>query len=455
MHYTESMERMEGPRPERDVIYEALENVTEYEMLQIHPDGVRVLVYVNSDELEDRLVQYGGTTIKIKAHKQIPFAVFEGRTFEEVTAHFDSENGTDDDTNEYELPDYSITGEDYKEWVRTLVTRAEIQEAVLRRAMATERDASHETLTCVACGGKQKIALECWCLYDEQTYSEGEEWTPQKADPNCETCTGSGLVENDCSRCDSIGVIAKNPFIEFFDEETGQTNRITLDLAHLTARGDIELEEHIVEYQSPDSDHEYAYRRIAFDVHSYIRQKLQEFGYDPDAVGIVTEDGVLSIPGAELINVDGGQAHWRKKDGVRKRRQLDTYESLTADEIVEVAQQTLARQFATNIDRLKNESGLVGGEEWVLRKLPPFEESFELFKQRLFNTEFRGGYLTLGYTQYNPDNGNIGPAFFVLDQDGNRIYRVSCDTNIHASLETARVMFEALTIFAPDLRTAN
>lgn len=457
MHYNGHMERSGGEQTERDLIYESLSNVTEYEMLQIRPEGIRLMVYVDSGEYEDRIVRYGDADVTIRSPKQIPAVLYEGQSITDLIAYYDTEDDESDaeDDELYEQPDYSIDSDEYREWVSSLVTREDLQLAVLNRAMASDREADHETLTCVACGGKQKIAQECWCLYHEQRYGEDDEWKPQSANPSCGTCGGSGAVENACDRCDGIGVIAKHPFIQFFDEATGDTKRITLDLTQLVASGDVELVEHNTEYRSLETDSEFAYRRIAFDLQSYIQRKVTEFGFDPESVGIVTEEGLLGLPGAERINVDGGHATWRKKNGQLKKKRFDDYESLTPDEIIESAQQALARQFAYRLDRLKNDSGLVGGEEWILRKFPPFEQSFELFKQKLFRTVYKGGYCTLGFTQFDPERGAPEPAFYVLDQDGNRLFRISGDENIHASLESARAMFEALLIFEDELRTSN
>lgn len=455
MAYNEHMERIEGERSERDVIYESLANVTEYEMLQIHPDGVKILVYLDTGDYEDKVVRYGDADVTVRSSKQVPAVLYECESLQELLEYYESESyesDSDEGENENENENandqshYRIDSDEYREWANSLVTTEDLRHAALNRGMAPDRDPAHETMTCVACGGQQKITLECWCLYQGQQLGDTGEWQPQPPDPDCNTCNGSGSAETECGRCDSIGVIAKYPFIELFDEETGDTKRITLDLVELLNRGDIGLTEYVSDYKAPDSGTEIGYHRIEFDLRTYISGEIAKFGFDPDTVGIVTGDGVQAIPGTETINVDGGYGMWHKINGERKKRSFDDYESLSADEILEKAQQSLAKQFANQVDRLKNASGLVAGEEWILRKLPPFEQSFELFKQRLFQTAYKDGHYTLGYTQFNPSGESSVPAIFILDQDGNKVFRLSGSENIHASLESARVMFEALRL---------
>lgn len=450
------MERQSGgEQTERDLIYESLSNVAEHEMLQIHPEGIKLLVYVNSGEYEERAVRYGGADITIQQPRQVPAVLYEGQSLTELISYYDAEeNDESSDYEPYAQPDYKIDSDDYRQWVNSLVTRENLQLASFNRALSPDKNTDYETLTCITCDGERIIHQECWCLYHNQRYSETDEWKPQSANPECDTCSGSGIVESACDRCNGLGVVAKYPFVQFFDEATGHTKRITFNLAQLVASGDVELIEHNTEYKSPEGDSEFAYRRIAFDIQSYIQRKITEFGFDPDTVGIVTEYGLLSLPGADKINVDGGHATWRKKKGRLKIERFNDYTSLTPDDIVENAQQAIARQFAYRLDRIKDDRGVASGEEWILRRFPPFEQSFELFKQRLFQTTYRGGYCTLGFTQFDPESGIPEPAFYVLDQDGNRLFRVSGDENVHASLETARVMFEALLIFEDELQSS-
>lgn len=223
------------------------------------------------------------------------------------------------------------------------------------------------------------------------------------------------------------------PKIVLKNELTGEVRVIELDLASLIINGDVDVQSGGYENLYSD-DFQIAERSLRFKVSTYLDRCLADIGIDKHNAVKTCDDYVGKVD-LERADVMGYRAYWQKRGGKVIGGTDSRLTKMTAHEILTAGQVKL--NSAYNQSR-SNASDCVP-QEWSLQPLRPFQDVLE----NLSTTISEAGY-TLGFTQSITASGETGPAFFVLDTDGNVVVQLSSDSSIRGSLEKAALKLQTL-----------
>ena len=428
------------PAPQID-LEQALWRIHEGQMLQFTPTGFRLFEYVETGETDVRSMRAGESEYVFRVPVREPVIQKDVSSLDELFDANDEEYHYDDGRIADE-----INTDEFRAWLETLITPEDVKEAAANELERREVEGDEETIPCGNCKGKARFESNCSCTHGGTTFVDmtgetehstvklREEGVP---DPECGTCEGSGKTQNDCPYCEGCGMAAKYPHIILKNEVTGEERVLMLDLATLIVNDEVAVEWGGQEKLYPE-DYQVGEKIIRFNVSAWIDRNLAEMGIDKENAARITGESIGKIE-SERANVIGRRAYWRKHEGEIKTGFNHGQDNMTADDVLDAGQRSLAHTYAWPYGRIKDEDGVVVAEEWVMRPLRPIGDALEDIKTAM--AEYR---YTLGFTQSFIATGETGPSFFLLDKDGNALQQLSNDYYVRESLENAWLTFQKI-----------
>lgn len=425
------------PNP-RCGLEEVLWRIDEGQMLQFTATGFRLFEYIETGETHVHSMKDGESEYVVRVPVREPVIQKDVSSLAEVFDP-DEEDYHDDDGH---IAD-EINTDEFKAWVESLVTPADVQEAAVKELERREVEGDEETIPCGNCKGKAHFEINCSCtrcgtifvdMAEGSTVKLREDGVP---DPDCGTCEGSGKRQNDCSYCEGCGMAAKYPHIILRNEVTGEERVLKLDLAMLIVNGEVEVEWGGYEKLYPD-DYQVGEKIIRFNVSSWIDKNIAEIGIDKENAARIRGDSIGKIE-SERANVIGRRAYWQKREGEVNTGFDHGQDDMTADEVLNNGQRNVSHAYAWPYGKIKDDNGVAVAEEWVMRPRRPIEDALEDLKTAIGEH----GY-TLGFARSFIATGETGPSFFLLDNDGNALQQLSNDSCIRESLENAWLTFQKM-----------
>lgn len=426
---------------------QALWHIHEGQMLQFTTNGFRLFEYIETGETQVRSIKAGESEYVFRVPVKEPVLQKDVSILTELFDRSDEGYHYDDG----HIAD-EIDTDEFKSWIEGLVSPEDVKAAAGKELKKREVEGDEETIPCTNCSGKAHFEVDCSCTHGGTTFvdmtDESEESTVKlreegEADPDCETCEGTGKRQSDCPYCEGCGKAAKYPHIILKNEVTGEERVLKLDLAMLIVNGEVEVEWGGYEKLYPN-DYQVGEMILRFNVSAYIDRNLSEMGIDKENAARATGDSIGKIESAQA-NVTGRRAYWRKHEGVIKTGFNHGQYNMTAADVLNDAQTNLSRAYAWPYGKIKNNEGVVVADEWVMRPLRPIEEALEDIKTAM--AEY--GY-TLGFTQCFISTGETGPSFFLLDNNGNALQQLSNEHYIRESLENAWLNFQKIRERLPE-----
>lgn len=241
-----------------------------------------------------------------------------------------------------ELDTSAVSSDDMRAWAETTILSAEDYE---------------RKVPCYNCKGKGEFAgLSCWCkeansITDMMTGDTAYDKDDKSPDPDCEQCGGTGEYTSSCPICDGAKEQLMYPALELYDPATEQTRTIPFDLAAMIR----EYPEGLYEENWAREVSEYGYaaatRILNFDLAAYLKKdnaalddEMRLYAKHGDEDYIFDFD--QSFRSVEIQRVD-----WRSKTGKGIYRRSNTEkEALSKDEVIEGAQEQLARTLSVRAD---------------------------------------------------------------------------------------------------------
>jgi hypothetical protein len=320
---------------------------------------------------------------------------------------------------------------DPREVPKGIVTPADIHMAAIIELEKRETEESEKLRDCTNCEGMAQLETGCPCILGNLALGDifGSAVSFGETSSNCNNCEGSGKQYMDCTSCDGCGRIATYPSIILLNEVSGEERTLKLDLAALIIQGEIEVTWDPLKRLSVQQYHE-TESALMFNVSRYIYKNVAEMGFTIENVAKVSPTGLSRLrPGQS--DIGSKDAYWRKYRS-RTADYFDQDEEISAVDILRKAQIDLSDLHANQPGRIKDSTGAGIAEKWVLRPLDPPETTLEKCKSTL--AEY--GY-TLGFSEGFIAEGETGPAFLLLDSNGNAIFELSCEYDIRQSIENA------------------
>lgn len=399
----------------------SLKRVPEGHLLQFTATGYRLHKLLRTGETHMQVVRLGKTETTIRAPLWSRLSHKESTYLPDLL----------------EAPESTIDAAasaailDSEELLKDIVTPADIHAAALLEL--EERDSADESeklRDCTNCEGVAQLETGCPCILGNLalenifgSVSFGE------ASVDCNNCEGSGKQYMGCTSCDGCGRIAIYPSIILHNEVSGEERVLTLDLAALIVQGEIEVTWDPLKRLSVQQYHE-GEGALMFNVSRYIYKNVAEMGLTVEDIAKVSPSGLSRLrPGQS--DIGSKDAYWRKHRS-RTADYFDNDEEISAIDILRKAQIDLSNLHANQPGRIKGNTGAGIAEKWVLRPLDSIETTLE----KCISTLAEYGY-TLGFSEGFIAEGEMGPAFLLLDNNGNVIFELSCEYDIRQSIENA------------------
>lgn len=350
----------------------------------------------------------------------------------------------------------------FLEWKASLPDTEGFKSAALE---IISEDSGDETVVCGNCSGKLVFTHTCSCtegslhFYDMTDGTELSD-APEDGmpDPDCTKCHGSGESSNNCPGCNAKGYMIKYPKLRIINEETGENELLTLDVARMLANDEISVTpagwQNLYETGSIIAEHHWQ-----FNVEDAIARTMGRLGIDPGNSGVVSNGRIYM--NSPLINRSDTR-RWVMKDNeiTISNRYRGSDETPTPKEMLLGAQKSIAsgygRIFMTEDEhaggtkrmqeialqrygRVVNEDGIPIETIRTFRPMRPMEEAFN---DLLDSVTSQG--LTLGYALSFIATGETGPSFYLMTKEGVPMTQLSNDYGVRYSIENAWIAFQRI-----------